>query len=219
MSPLVYSERPAAGEATGLLVLHHGRGADENDLLGLADVLDPARRLHVVTPGGPLRVEDWPGRHWYVVPRVGFPDPVTFMASFEQLAEFHDELWRRTGLSPAETILGGFSMGTVMSYALGLSGERPAPAGILAFSGFVPTVEGWAPELQTRGHTRAFIAHGRRDPVIDVAFARAARVLLEDAGLEVSYHESEAAHHIDPRELGAATEWVAATLTPDRPLR
>ena len=43
MSALVYRERPAAGEPAGLLVLHHGRGADEHDLLGLADVLDPER--------------------------------------------------------------------------------------------------------------------------------------------------------------------------------
>ena len=213
----MYRERMAAGEAQGLLVLHHGRGADENDLLGLADILDPARRLHVVTPRGPLQIEGWPGRHWYVVPRVGFPDPATFRASFEQLAEFHDELWGRTGLSAAETILGGFSMGTVMSYALGLSGERPAPAGILAFSGFVPTVEGWEPAFQTRLQMRAFIAHGRRDPVIEVSFARAARELLQSAGLEVSYHESDVAHQIDPAALGAAAEWVAETLSPDRP--
>ncbi len=219
MSPLVHRERLAGGDAEGLLVLHHGRGADENDLLGLADVLDPGRRLHVVTPGGPLRVEGWPGKHWYVVPRVGFPDPATFRSSFEQLAEFHDELWQRTGISPARTILGGFSMGTVMSYALGLSGERPVPAGILAFSGFVPTVGGWEPALSEREHMRAFIAHGRRDPVIDVAFARDARRLLEDAGLDVSYHESGVAHQIDPRQLDPASAWVAATLALDRPQR
>jgi len=213
----VYRERMAAGEAQGLLVLHHGRGADENDLLGLADILDPARRLHVVTPRGPLQIEGWPGRHWYVVPRVGFPDPATFRASFEQLAEFHDALWERTGISPARTILGGFSMGTVMSYALALSGERSAPAGILAFSGFVPTVEGWEPAFQTRLQMRAFIAHGRRDPVIEVSFARAARELLQSAGLEVSYHESDVAHQIDPAALGAAAGWVAETLSQDRP--
>ena len=213
----MYRERMAAGEAQGLLVLHHGRGADENDLLGLADILDPARRLHVVTPRGPLQIEGWPGRHWYVVPRVGFPDPATFRASFEQLAEFHDALWERTGISPARTILGGFSMGTVMSYALALSGERSAPAGILAFSGFVPTVEGWEPAFQTRLQMRAFIAHGRRDPVIEVSFARAARELLQSAGLEVSYHESDVAHQIDPAALGAAAGWVAETLSQDRP--
>src|SRR4051795_7980809 len=62
MSALTFQERPAAGEAEGLLVLHHGRGADENDLLGLADVLDPQRRLHVVTPRAPLAIGGGPPR-------------------------------------------------------------------------------------------------------------------------------------------------------------
>ena len=65
MSALVYRERPADAGAAGLLVLHHGRGADEQDLLGLADVLDPQRRLHVVTPRAPLAIQGWPGYHWY----------------------------------------------------------------------------------------------------------------------------------------------------------
>ena len=213
MSPLVHRERPAAGAAAGLLVLHHGRGADEHDLLGFGDVLDPERRLHVVTPRAPLTLPGWPGHHWYVVPRVGYPDHDTFHAAFDQLAAFHDELWERTGIAPERTVLGGFSMGSVMSYALGLAGDRPMPAGILAFSGFIPTVDGWRPELAGREQLRAFIAHGRNDPVMDVEFARAARRLLEGGGLDVSYHESSAAHHIDPAHVPAAVEWVAATLT------
>jgi phospholipase/carboxylesterase len=212
MSDLVHRERPAEGEAAGLLVLHHGRGADEHDLLGLGDVLDPQRRLHVVTPRGPLTLPGWPGNHWYVVPRVGYPDPDTFRSAFAKLAAFHDELWERTGLGPEKTVLGGFSMGSVMSYSLGLGGGRPAPAGILAFSGFVPTVDGWQPELAGREQVRAFIAHGRNDPIMDVGFARAARELLEAGGLDVSYHESGAAHHIDPAHVPAAVDWVAATL-------
>jgi phospholipase/carboxylesterase len=123
---LLYSERPAATEPEGLLVLHHGRGADERDLLGLADALDPQRRLHVVTPRGPLTVAGWPGYHWYVVPRVGYPDPASFSAAYSGLAALHDALWLRTGLGPGQTVLGGFSMGAVMSYALGLGIDRPA---------------------------------------------------------------------------------------------
>src|ERR1700745_4236122 len=128
-------ERPADGAPAGLLVLHHGRGSDEQDLMGLAGVLDPGRRLLVVTPRAPLTLPGAPGYHWYRVPRVGHPDPQTFAAAFAALAEFHDGLWERTGIAPGRTVLGGFSMGTVMSYALGLGGERPAPAGVLAFSG------------------------------------------------------------------------------------
>jgi phospholipase/carboxylesterase len=212
---LDFRERPAEGDhPQGLLILHHGRGSDENDLIGIADVLDPRRRLHVITPGGPLRLPGWPGRHWYSVPRVGFPDPETFRSAHAALAEFHDAAWERVGVGPGQTILGGFSMGTVMSYALGLSSDRPAPAGILAFSGFIPTVAGWAPSTDDRTGTRAFIAHGRNDAVMDVAFARAAEELLRGSGLPVDYHESDAAHNIDPRTLPAAQEWVEATLPP-----
>lgn len=211
---LVSRERPAAGDPAGLLVLHHGRGTDEHDLIGLADVLDPRRRLHVVTPGAPLRVTGLPGRHWYVVPRVGYPDPDTFAAAHRALAEFHDELWERTGLDAARTVLGGFSMGSVMSYALALDRTRPAPAGILAFSGFVPTVENWAPDVPDRAAagTRAFIAHGRGDPVIGVEFGRAARRLLVAGGMDVDYHESDVAHQIDPAHVPAAQAWLDAAL-------
>jgi phospholipase/carboxylesterase len=213
VSTPVFRERPAAGEPAGLLVLHHGRGADEHDLLPLADALDPERRLHVVTPRGPLNVPGWPGNHWYVVPRVGFPDRDTFRSSYELLGRFHDELWERTGLSPAQTVLGGFSMGSVMSYALALGADRPPPAGILALSGFIPTVEGWSAHLQDRMAVRAFIAHGSSDPVISVDFARDARELLRAGGLDVDYREFRGGHSVDPTYIPAAQIWLSKTLS------
>jgi phospholipase/carboxylesterase len=209
---LTFLERPAAGDPRGLLVLHHGRGADEHDLLSLGGVLDPRRELHVVTPRAPLTLPGWPGYHWYVVPRVGYPDPETFHSAFEQLATLHDEVWERTGIEPARTVLGGFSMGSVMSYALGLAPDRPVPAGLLIFSGFIPVLDGWEPDLASRHALRAFIAHGRRDPVMEVGFARRARDLLEANGLDVEYHESDAAHHIDPAHIPPAIEWLGQTL-------
>jgi phospholipase/carboxylesterase len=213
VSDLVYRERPADGEPAGLLVLHHGRGADEQDLLGLADVLDRERRLHVVTPRAPMTLPGWPGFHWYVVPRVGYPDPESFRAAYAKLAALHDELWERTGLTAEDTVLGGFSMGSVMSYSLGLGPDRPAPAGILAFSGFIPVVEGWSADLEGRAdRTRAFVAHGRQDPIMAVDFARSAREQLEGGGFAVEYHESDAAHHIDPAHVPAAIDWLGATL-------
>jgi phospholipase/carboxylesterase len=213
VSAPIYRERPAAGEPSGLLVLHHGRGSDEHDLLGLADVLDPTRRLHVVTPRAPLQLPGWPGNHWYVVPRVGYPDADSFGASYELLAEFHDELWRRTGLSAERTVLGGFSMGSVMSYALALGPDRPAPAGILALSGFIPTVDGWQPSFDDRTGTRVFIAHGTADPVISVDFARSAREQLSSAGLAVDYHEFAGTHHVDPSLVPVAAAWLAQTIS------
>jgi phospholipase/carboxylesterase len=213
LSVLEARERAAAGEPAGLLVLHHGRGTDESDLMALAELVDPRRRLHVVAPRAPLRLPGSPGYHWYLVPRVGYPDPQTFRSSYTSLAEFHDELWERTGIAPERTVLGGFSMGCVMSYSLGLGEGRPVPGGILALSGFIPTVEGWRADLAARAGLPTLIAHGRRDPVIDVAFARRADELLRGAGLSVEFHESDAAHHIDPAQIPVATAWLAQTLS------
>ena len=212
MSPLTYRERPAAATAEGLLVLHHGRGADELDLLELADALDRERRLHVATPRAPLTLPGSPGYHWYLVPRVGYPDPETFHSAYRQLAAFHDELFERTGLGPERTVLGGFSMGTVMSYSLGLGPDRPAPAGILAFSGFIPVVEGWEPDFAGRPRLKVFVAHGRSDPIMNVEFARSARAQLEAGGLAVEYHESDAGHTIDPAHIAPAVAWLDVVL-------
>jgi phospholipase/carboxylesterase len=212
VAPLTYLERPATSEPEGLLVLHHGRGTEESDLLGVAEALDPGRRLRVVTPRAPLSLPGSPGYHWYLVPRVGYPDHDTFHAARDALAELHDGLWEETGVGPERTVLGGFSMGSVMSYAMALGADRPAVAGILAFSGFVPVVDDWEPALAGREGTRAFVAHGRRDPIMEVGFARQARDLLEAGGLAVEYHESDVGHQIDPAHLADATVWLAATL-------
>jgi phospholipase/carboxylesterase len=212
VAELTYLERPAAGEPQGLLVLHHGRGTEERDLLGLADLLDPERRLRVVTPRAPLQLPGSPGYHWYLVPRVGYPDHDSFHAARRALADLHDRLWEETGIGPARTVLGGFSMGAVMSFAMALGGDRPPVAGSLAFSGFVPVVDGWEPSSEDRQSMRAFVSHGRRDPVIEIGFAHSARELLEANGLDVEYHESELGHQIDPSHLRAAAGWLAATV-------
>ncbi len=210
---LFYAERPAAGAPEGLLVLHHGRGTDEQDLLRMADFIDPRQRLLVVTPRAPLTVPGSPGYHWYLVPRVGYPDPETFAAARAQLGELHDELWARTGLTPAQTVLGGFSMGCVMSYATGLDAERPRPAGILAFSGFIPAVPGWEPDVEDRRGLPVQISHGRQDPVIAIEFARDAAARLEAGGLAVDFREFDGGHWIDPYDLERAQGFLSATLS------
>ncbi len=214
MPGLQYRERPAARQPQGLLVLHHGRGADENDLLPLADVFDPSRRLHVVTPRAPLPFPGSFGYAWYLPRQVGYPDPETFHASYRLLAELHDDLLERSGLTFEQTVLGGFSMGTAMSYALGLGADRVAPAGILALSGFIPGVDGWKASLEDRLDTRVLIAHGRNDPVIPVSFGRAARDALEGGGITVDYRESEAAHNVDPRDVPRVAGWLQQVLPP-----
>jgi len=214
MSPaaLVHRLRPAAGEPKGALVLLHGRGADELDLQPLLDALDPARELVGVTPRAPLHLPPG-GAHWYAVHRVGYPDPATFFPTWETLSAWVDALPETTGVPLARTVLGGFSQGAVMAYALTLARGRPAPAGLLALSGFIPRVEGFTLDLGERAALPVAIGHGTHDPVISVAFGRAAREELEDAGAAVLWCESPIDHSIDPRFVAELRPWLAATVS------
>ena len=190
--------REPAGEPEGALVLNHGRGTDERDLYPLFDAVDPERRLLGISPGAPLTAIPPGGRHWYVVPRVGYPDPDTFHASYGLLTGFLDETLAARGIGWERTAIGGFSMGAVMSYAVALGESRPSPAAIVALSGFIPTVEGWRPKLAGREGLPVLIHHGRRDPIIEVDFARRARDLLSEGGLAVEYLETDAGHSLPP---------------------
>jgi phospholipase/carboxylesterase len=209
---LAHRVRPAAGPPEGALVLLHGRGADEHDLVGLLDVLDPARRLLGITPGGPHTNIPPGGRHWYAVPRVGFPDPATFAEGFARLTAFLDGL----GLDWGRTVVGGFSQGTVMSYATALGAGRPLPAGVVALSGFIPTVEGWSLRSDLPAGFPVFVAHGEHDPVIPVGFGRDARDRLTAAGADVTYRETPAGHHVDPRVLAEVPAFVERVVPPAR---
>src|SRR4029453_11375608 len=86
---LIHLTRPAAAEPDGVLVLFHGRGADERDLFPLLDLLDPERRLLGVTPRGPLSLAPG-GAHWYAVQQIGYPDPPTFTETFARASEWLD---------------------------------------------------------------------------------------------------------------------------------
>jgi phospholipase/carboxylesterase len=210
MGQLVHRVREAEGDPQGALVLNHGRGADENDLFGLLDELDPERRLVGVTTGAPLTNVPPGGRHWYLVPRVGYPDPETFAASYAALTGFLDGFLAERGLGWDRTVIGGFSMGSVMSYAVSLGEGRPTPAGLIAFSGFVPTVEGWTLQLEGREGLDVVIHHGANDPIISVEFARQARELLRSGGISPEYLETDAGHWLPPEAVEPARRVVAA---------
>jgi phospholipase/carboxylesterase len=208
LESLRFIQRPSSEDLEGALVLLHGRGVDERDLAPLLDELDPDRRLLGVAPRGPLSLPASPGAHWYIVRRVGYPDPDSFAESYAQLGAWLEALAESSGISPERTVLGGFSQGAVMAYALGLDEGRPRPAAILAISGFVPVVDGWSADLEARRGLPVAIRHGTHDPVIGVEFGRQARALLEPAGLDVSYRESPIGHGVDPAWLPELASWL-----------
>ena len=191
----------------------HGRGTSEHDLAPLLDALDPEHRLVGLLPRGPLSLPPG-GAHWYAVREIGFPDPGTFLPTLAALSGWLDDVLAEQALAPESTVLGGFSQGAVMSYALGLGADRPTPAGILALSGFMPTVDGFELNLDDRRGLPVAIGHGTQDQVIAVSWGREARERLTAAGADVLYRESGVAHTVDPHELPAFADWLARTTAP-----
>ena len=210
MTELVHLERPAAGEPEGALVLLHGRGADEGDLFPLLDALDPERRCAGYTPRGPLSLPPG-GAHWYALGGIPTPDPATFWPSYEALGAWLDAL----PVPLDRVVLGGFSQGAVMSWALGLGSGRPRPAALVCLSGFQPVVDGLELNLEGLDGYPTAIAHGSFDPVIDVEFSRRARDVMEAAGAAVLYREAPLPHTIDPRILPELRAFVTAALAAD----
>ena len=106
-------------------------------------------------------------------------------------------------------MLGGFSQGAVMTYALGLGRGRLRPGALIALSGFMPTVPGFELDLSPPLPPVA-IGHGTYDPVISVDWSRQAKAALEEAGAEVLYREYPLPHAVDPGFLGELREWLAS---------
>jgi phospholipase/carboxylesterase len=193
-------------EPAGALVLFHGRGADEHDLFQLLDLLDPEQRLLGVTPRGPFSFPPG-GAHWYKLQEVGYPDRETFLATFDEVGSWLDGFLADHRITPERTVLGGFSQGAVMAYSFGLGTGRPRPAALLAFSGFIPVVEGF--ELDLSEIPPVAIGHGTYDPIIPVDFGRQARQLLEGAGASPLYREYPLPHAIDPSFVIELRGWLA----------
>jgi phospholipase/carboxylesterase len=203
-APLAALWREPAGEPAGALVLLHGRGADERDLFPLLDLLDPERRLLGVTPGGPHRLPPG-GRHWYALGGIPTPDPATFAATAPRLAAFLDAL----PVPSDRVVLGGFSQGTVMSYAMSLGPGRPRPAGLVAMSGFLPRVADWPLEPERLRGVPVGIAHGSLDPVIPAQFAAEAEATLTAAGADVLRLSTPVPHMVDPDWIEPLRDLVA----------
>jgi phospholipase/carboxylesterase len=147
-----------------------------------------------------------------VVERIGYPHRETFEPSLAALGAKVDGLLAEHGVSPDRVVYGGFSQGTVMSWALALDPGRAAPAGVIALSGFIPTVEGWEPDLASRSGIKAYIHHGANDPTIVAEFGRDAARRARAAGMEVVYDETDAGHWLPPEIVPRMRALVEAAL-------
>lgn len=201
------TDRPPA------IVLLHGRGADENDLLGLGDYFD--ERLMVISARAPFRFPSGAGYTWYDLEEVARPEPAMFAESFTKLNQFMEDVKKGYGINPASLVLCGFSMGSAMALALALT--HPGVAmGVIANSGYIPEETDLSYRWADVKGKHFFIAHGTYDPVLPVAFAHRARELLLAAGAALTYREFDMGHQIGEESLGEMIKWLQARLDAKR---
>ncbi|HEX7049083.1 MAG TPA: alpha/beta hydrolase-fold protein [Longimicrobiales bacterium] len=198
----------AAQDGTPVVVLLHGRGSDERDLLGLARYLP--EDVALVTPRAPFPAAPWgygPGWAWYRFLGGDRPEPESFEAAQQALDTFLVGLPSLLPFAPGPLALGGFSQGGTMSLAYALRNPGRVPL-VLNFSGFLPDHPSVSATARTVEGTRFFWGHGVADPAIPFALAREGRAALRAAGAELAAHDYPIGHGIHPKELDDAVAWL-----------
>jgi phospholipase/carboxylesterase len=193
------------------LIMLHGRGADEEDLLGLASSLD--NRFLIVSARAPYPFSAGGGYTWYDVGEVGAPEPTMFRNSYDSLLTFVRDVIEGYPVDAERVFLFGFSMGTVMSYALGLT-HPELIRGVCANSGYLPEGTSLVYRWDNLSGTDFFIAHGIHDPVIPVDMARRAHELFRRSNAQVTYREYPMAHQISEQSLADVVTWTTQKLKP-----
>jgi phospholipase/carboxylesterase len=198
---------PRAPGLSRTLVLLHGYGADERDLLPIAHELDP--RLRAVSLQGPIALSG-PMRAWFNLTqdaqgRISF-DADEARSAVQAAIGAVEEIAKS---SPRPLLL-GFSQGA--GIALGVALLRPElVSGVLSLSGV-------ARALEDRDHAapdqlrslRVFAAHGVQDPLLPISLGRGLRDELVRLGVAVEWHEYPMGHMVIPEELEDAKAWVDA---------
>ena len=182
-----------------LVVMLHGRGADMHDLADLAPLLADTGSVRLIFANAPRPFEAYPGMTFGWTWFDGWPpEQHSVAASRELLIKFIGEVRERYKTS--KLILAGFSQGAMMSLDVGL---RTDAVGVLAMSGGLYDVD--LPQLSPKP---VFIAHGTMDDVVPVAYARRARMILEEKGFDVEYHEYPMGHQVVMEEVQAAKAFI-----------
>ena len=200
------SEEPSARYPTILAL--HGRGSNEEDLIGLAPHL-PAGLLWI-SPRAPLVLG--PGSYeWYRVRVIGKPEPDLVLAALEAIDHFIDEILATYPVDPERLYLLGFSQGSILSLSYALT-HPSRVAGVIAQSGYIPTnVELVIDEAGVKG--KPFIlTHGVQDTVLPVEWDRTSRDQLQELGVELEYHEFQMGHNVSLESLKVIYEWLEKQL-------
>ena len=202
--------------APPLLLLLHGIGSNEEDLLGLAPYLD--ERFLVVSARAPVAL-DYGGYGWFQIdftPRGMVADVEQAKKSLAMLPGFVDGLVETYGADGGRVYLMGFSQGAMMSLALALTSPEKV-AGVVAMSGRFPRqVLELEPDREALTGMPVFVTHGLYDPVLPIENGRAARDYLAGLPVELTYREYPMAHEVSMESLRDVAAWLTKLIDSNR---
>jgi phospholipase/carboxylesterase len=198
-----------------LLLLIHGKGADEHDLEALVPYLDPEGRFLTVLPRAPIPFLS--GWQWYATAGIPKGGP-EFVSSVDALDDLLDSACAEHGFERSQAIVAGFSQGCALTLALGLRRSdrpRPRPAGLIGMSGFLPEPDGL--EYDFAAAPPVLVQHGTNDAVIPVQQGRRTVARLGAAGVPVVYREYPMAHEVSLESVQDSVAWLALVFSGERP--
>ncbi|PYJ06889.1 MAG: hydrolase [Verrucomicrobia bacterium] len=190
---------PAGGTARTLLLLH-GTGGDENDLIPLGRELDPTAAL--LSLRGNVLENSMP--RFFRRLAEGVFDEEDVIRRAHELADFVDAAAAQYGFDPREMTTVGYSNGANIAAALLLLRPDVLASAVL-FRAMVPLVPSVLPKLAS---TRVLITSGQEDPIVPVENAERLVAMLRGAGAEVNWRLEPAGHGLVSGDVEAAKEWL-----------
>jgi predicted esterase len=199
---LIHRFIPAlAGTATRTLLLLHGTGGDENDMIPLGRDLDPTAAL--LSPRGNVLENGMP--RFFRRLAEGIFDEEDLIRRAHELADFVGAAATRYEFDPERVTAVGYSNGANIAAAILLL--RPhVLAGAVLFRVMVPLVPASLPNL---ARARVLISSGKHDPIVPVENAERLASMLRKAGANLTLRFEPAGHALVFGDIEAAKEWLA----------
>jgi phospholipase/carboxylesterase len=189
------------GSASRTLLLLHGTGGNENDMLPLGRQLDPTAAL--LSPRGNVLENGMP--RFFRRLAEGVFDEEDVIRRAHELAEFVGNASARYEFDPKHVIAVGYSNGANVAAAVLLL-EPAVLAGAILLRAMVPLVPPALPKLVDR---RVFISAGEQDPIVPKENASRLAAMLREAGADVTLRFEPSGHGLTRGDVEAAKEWLA----------
>jgi predicted esterase len=190
------------GSSARTLLLLHGTGGNERDLIPLGRELDPNASL--LSPRGKV-VENGMPRFFRRLAE-GVFDLEDLKERTHELTDFVIATANHNKVDINQMIAVGYSNGANIAASMLLLRPEVLSAAVL-FRAMVPLIPETQPNLSG---ARVFIGEGTSDPIVAASEAKQLTELLRGAGADVTIRFFQSGHELTPEDIHAAREWLRA---------